>query len=45
MTDIRYINKLDMDEKFEPLQPKIAENLPECGNELIVIDVEEIMNK
>jgi hypothetical protein len=28
---------------FEPLMPKVAEKLHECGNEMLVIDIEKVM--
>jgi hypothetical protein len=28
---------------FEPLMPKIAEKFPQCGNELMTIDIEKVM--
>lgn len=29
--------------KFEPLMPKIAEKFPECGNQLMTIDLKEVI--
>lgn len=43
MADIRKQYEVKMEVKFEPLQPKVADKLPNIGKELMVIDINEIV--